>query len=941
MCAPSHSSVRTMKTPSVVAPRGFARLARRVASYALLFFSAQIAHAQNIGSLSGKVLNAAGAPLPGAVVTITGTNLEAATDREGDFYFGSVPEGHYTVNVSYLGLPSKDQSITVGAGQRATLNATLGADVVQLQAFTVEGTRGGQAKALNLQRASESLKEMIAADAIGRFPDHNASETLQRMSSIALERDQGDGRFVSIRGLYGDLNSTQLNGVNIPSSENGTRRVNFDSIPTEILDGVELTKASTPDMDGDAIGGSINLKTKTAFSQEGRILSGSAEGVYNDFSGKWGHKLGLTYGQRFADDKWGFIVSLSDSLKKHAALDSEASTPWALRSGVLVPDGNIDIREYQVRRIRQGASASLDFHPNKEDAYYLRGTYNHFSDTENRFRELFRNTAATTTVIDAQRGTVSGRPIQIDIKDRTEDQNFYNVTAGGEHARGALRVDYLAAIAQAELPDPFRSEYVFQSPNTSWTYDFSDSYKPKLSGAYQTSITPNSFTLNSHRVRDSLQQDKEFTLALNVRRDTKFGDLSGYWKVGAKYRDREKTSDTEDSRYNANAAVNLGTLGLARQSSFRNDATNPFITINPVAFDGYFRANPSAFVLNPITSLLGSRSVDYKTNEDVLAGYAMASVTSGNLTVLGGVRVEQTDFKTSGWTITAPGTATQAFTPLRVSSDYTNWLPGLHARYKLGRQTQIRASFNQSLARPNYGDSAGTASVDLATNVETRGNPHLKPYQANNFDASVEFYPKALGVWSAGVFAKEIKDFIFRQTLARSGQGGADLNIPLNGKKATIKGLELTWQQNLTMLPSPFDGFGIYSNYTLTDSDANYGAARPGEHLPFSRQSKSMGNFAVSYEKYGFFVRVSLNYRSPYIEDGGLGGNLATDTWVDDHTQIDVSTNYRLTKRLTVYAELLNVNEEPYIMHWTENGNLLRKAEFYKFGANVGVRFKL
>lgn len=915
---------------------------RLIASLSLLILTALGAAAQSTaGSVSGKVIDTGGAPLPGAVVTLAGTGLETATDREGDFYFGSVPVGTHRATISYLGLPSKEETVVVEGGRSATMNATLGGSVVRLQAFTVEGTRGGQAKALNLQRAAENLKELIASDAIGRFPDHNASESLQRMSSVGLERDQGDGRFVSIRGLYGDLNSTQLNGVNIPSSENGTRRVNFDSIPTEILDGIELTKAVTPDMDGDAIGGSINLKTKTAFSQEGHLFNASAEGVYNDFSEKWGHKLGLTYGQRFAGDKWGFVVSLSDAVKQHAALDSEASTPWALRSGVLVPDGNIDIREYQVRRVRQGASGSLDFHPTKDDAFYLRGTYNHFSDTENRFRELFRNTAATTTVIDAQRGTVTGRPIQVDIKDRTEDQNFYNVTAGGEHNRGAWRFDYLAAVAQAELPDPFRSEYVFQSPNTSWTYDFADPYKPQLSGAYQTAITPNSFTLNSHRVRNSLQQDNEYTLAFNVRQDTKFGDLAGYWKAGAKYRAREKTSDTEDFRYNANAAVNLGALGLYRFSNFRTASTNPFITINLVAFDGYFRGNPGSFVLNPLTSALGSKSVDYTTNEDVTAAYGMASVTRGDLTVLGGLRVERTEFETRGWSIALPGTAAQTFAPLVVSRSYTNWLPGIHARYKLGKQAQLRASFNQSLARPNYGDSAGTASIDVANNLETRGNPNLNPYQATNVDASIEFYPKALGVWSVGVFAKDIKDFIFRQTLARSGQGGVDLSTPLNGKKAKIRGLELTWQQNLTMLPSPFDGLGLYSNFTVTDSDANYGAARPGESLPFSRQSKSMGNLALSFEKYGFFVRVSLNYRSPYIEDGGIGANLATDTWVDDHTQIDISTNYRITRQLTIYAELLNVNEEPYIMHWSRNGNLLRKAEYYRYGANVGVKFKL
>ncbi|MSU66395.1 MAG: TonB-dependent receptor [Opitutus sp.] len=915
---------------------------RRAAALALSLFLPWLgALAQSPGgSLTGKILGPTGTPLSGVIVTLVGTGLEGSTDREGDYYFGAVPAGTYTAHLNYLGMPPKDMPVTIGAG-RATLNATLGIDVVQLQAFTVEGTRAGQARALNEQRASENLREVIASDAIGRFPDHNASETLQRMSSIALERDQGDGRFVSIRGMYGDLNSTQLNGVNIPSSENGTRRVNFDSIPTEILDGIEVTKAVTPDMDADAIGGSINLKTKTAFSQEGRLFNLSAEGVYNDYSKKWGHKFGATYGQRFGGDRWGVVFSLSDAVKSHKALDSEMGSPLALKGGFLVPDGNIDIREYAVQRIRQGGSASLDFHPTKDDTFYLRGTYNHFSDTENRFRELFRNTAATTTVIDATHGTVAGRPLLTDIKDRTEDQNFGNINFGGEHHRGGLQIDYVAAFALAELTDPRRSEYVFQSPNTSFTYDFTNPWVPKMGGTYATAITPNNFTLNSHRIRRALQQDKERTLSLNVRGETKFGELPGYWKVGAKYRGREKTSDTDDFRYNANAAVNLGTLDLARLSSFRTGSTNPFITVDPVKFDNYFRGTPGAFVLNPITSAFGTKSLDYTTNENVTAAYAMASVTNGNLTILGGLRLEQTEFKTQGYTVNLPNTAAQTFTPTTIKTSYTNWLPGLHARYKLGKQAQIRASFNQSLARPNYGDSAGTDSLDPALNLETKGNPKLKPYEANNFDVSIEFYPKALGVWSAGVFAKDIKNFIFRQTLAGRGQGGLDLSTPLNGPKATIRGLELTWQQNLTMLPSPFNGLGFYTNYTITDSDANYGAARPGEHMPFSRQSKAMGNFAVSYEKYGFFLRVAANYRTPYIEDGGIGSGPATDTWVSSHLQVDITTNYQITKRLTVYGEFLNVNEEPYIMHWAKDSTLLRKAEYYKFGANIGVRFRL
>jgi TonB-dependent receptor len=936
-----------MNAPSCLPWRGAGQFFRLSACFAVLCFALAVSsRAQSTsGSLTGKIRDASGAALPGAVVTIANTDLETSTDTEGEYYFGNVPEGAHTLHVSYLGLPSKDESMSVSAGQRVTVNVTLGTDAIQMQTITVEGSRSGQAKALNLQRAAESLKEMITADAIGRFPDQNMSETLQRMSSIALERDQGDGRFISIRGLNAELNNTQLNGVNVPSSENGTRRVNFDSMPTDLLDGVELTKAVTPDMDGDAIGGTVNLKTKTAFSQEGRVLNLSAEGQYNDFKRKWGHKFSGTYGQRFASDKWGFIVSLSDAVKYHKALDSEVGgAGWALKNGFLVPNNDIDIREYDVRRIRQGVSGSLDFHPTKEDQFYLRGTYNHFSDTEHRYRELFRDTVAATTPLDATHGNVVNRPIRLDIKDRTEDQNFWTVSAGGENHRGPLTIDYLAAYSLAELPDPHRFEYVFQSGNTSWSYDFTNPYLPKLSGPYQTAITPNSFTLNSARLRHALQQDKELTLALNVRGDVRLGELPGYWKAGGKYRQREKTSHTDDLRYLGNSAVNLGTLNLYRPSTFRVESTNPFLTIDEKAFDAYFHTTPGAFVLDPIASALGTAQPEYDTNEDVAAGYGMASVTRGNFTLLGGLRVEQTYFKTSAFKITAPGTAAQTFTPVKVSRDYTNWLPGLHGRYKLGKQVQFRASYTETISRPRFGFSNAAESIDLATNTDTRGNPHLKPFESQNVDVAVEYYPKALGVWSLGVFDKSIKNFIFTQFIPGAGQGGSDLSTPLNGESARIRGLEITWQQNFTMLPSPFDGLSLYSNCTLTDSHADYGDARPGERLPLTRSSKKMANLALAYEKYGFFVRVALNYRSPYLDDDvgqGLGANVATDTWVDDHTQIDVSTNYRVTRQITLYAEALNVNKAAYLMRWGHDSTLLRKAEYYRPNINVGVRYKL
>jgi hypothetical protein len=281
------------------------------------------------GSLSGHVTDTSGAPLRGARVTITSLNRDTATASDGSFHLGGIPAGTHTVHVSYLGLPSKDIPFSVVAGQSASVDAKLGDEVVQLAKFTVEGQRVGQARALNEQRASDNLKSIVSSDALGRFPDQNAAETLGRISGVSLARDQGEGRFISIRGVDPDLNNTQLNGVNIPASQEDSRSVNLDVFPADLLDSIEVVKAITPDMDGDAIGGSVNIKTQTAFSMPGRILRVAAEGQYNELTGEWGHKASVVWGDKFNDGKLGLLIAFSDGKRYFGSDGSEADdNPW-------------------------------------------------------------------------------------------------------------------------------------------------------------------------------------------------------------------------------------------------------------------------------------------------------------------------------------------------------------------------------------------------------------------------------------------------------------------------------------------------------------------------------------------------------------------------------------------------------------------------------------
>jgi TonB-dependent receptor len=224
----------------------------------------------------------------------------------------------------------------------------------------------------------------------------------------------------------------------------------------------------------------------------------------------------------------------------------------------------------------------------------------------------------------------------------------------------------------------------------------------------------------------------------------------------------------------------------------------------------------------------------------------------------------------------------------------------------------------------------------------TEGNPRLKPLESMNWDTSIERYLPSLGLLSAAVFYKDIENFTYQRTLPGGDPvTGYTLLTFVNGPKGRISGLELAWQQQLRFLPAPLNGLGFMANYTRTGSEATY-PTRPGEKLDFIGQSNEIGNLALTFERAGLFVRAALNFRTPRLrEDEPLGTDAATDRWVDDHKQFDVTASYRLNPNWELYAEALNLTNEPFRVYFGKNGNRFVQFEEYGVSVNFGVRWKL
>ena len=262
------------------------------------------------GGISGKVTDAgSGDFLPGANVVLDGTNYGASSDRFGEFTISNVPDGSYTLTVTYVGYADYSDSVTVGSDV-VSKDIALSVDYVAMEAVNVTGLAQGQAKALSQQRSAGNIKNVVSRDQMEKFPDQNVADVLQRLPGIALESDHGEGRYVQIRGAEASLNTTTINGVKVPSPED-VRKISLDIIPSYSLGSVEVTKAITPDMDGDAIGGHVNLITKNAFDYDGQFMEAKVAGGHRPLYGKSGSMGAFTYGNQFMDGKLGLIVSSS------------------------------------------------------------------------------------------------------------------------------------------------------------------------------------------------------------------------------------------------------------------------------------------------------------------------------------------------------------------------------------------------------------------------------------------------------------------------------------------------------------------------------------------------------------------------------------------------------------------------------------------------------
>lgn len=883
--------------------------------------------------VQGRVLDRSGETgFEGAIVRIAELATQTVTERDGRFRFGALPPGTYTLTVEYLGAAREQTTFTVQDGKAVALDLRIGDDVDAVQNILVVGQAAGQAGALNRQRAADSIKNIVSADAIGQFPDQNVAESLQRVPGLSLFRDQGEGRFVVIRGIDPAFSATTINGLRVPGPEADSRQVNLDVISSDLLESLEVSKSTTPDMDGDALGGSVELKSATAFDR-GNSLNLRAEGSYNEQREETSPKLAASFTRLFSIgegvENFGVAGALS-WFERDFGSDNVETAGFDTLEG---PDGEFpgieeaEQRDYTITRERRSAALNFDYRPSERTDLYLRTLYSDFSDDEIQRTNTFVFDDGDIESLSDDAAAFSGATVEKLSEARKEDQEILSTAFGAEHRFGAYTVDGVLGYSEASEDQPEALNIAFVGEGVDTAYSLADREKPLLSGSGDAFSDPSAYVLDEIEQERTFTEERETSLALNLRREFAWRDAPLEWKVGAKTRLREKEANTDATIFDGfgEDEVTLATFGNERIDYPLGD-----FGLHPQrgALEDFFRANRDGFEIDQAESDIASRGGDYDLSEDIYAGYGMLTADLGPVRIVGGARVERTEYDASGVQVLVDeegGSGDPVFSTLRDRKRYTDVLPSLNVRFEVDERTVMRAAVSRTISRPGFEAAAPRAAIEIAEDdgeferVAELGNPDLDPLRSTNVDFTVEHYPGGVAVISAGVFMKNIRDFFVLSDIA--GQPGAfadydEALIVQNGDKARLVGIEFGYAQRFSMLPSPFDGLLLNANLTFVESKAELPFRERDVRLP--RQSDKVGNLAIGYEKYRLSLRLAAAYRDDFLDEIGDLDDPATDRYAKEHVQLDFTGSVRLTDHYQVYFNAVNLNDEPFYAYFAD-----------------------
>src|SRR5438876_2153655 len=772
-----------------VAMRGFCSLLSVLACSLWLIPAAQAQSGK--GAIAGHVTDSSGGALIGAQAAVQPGGVNVASDGRGQFFVNDLDPGSYTVTVTYVGFEPFTQTLDVTAGRAASVDAKLEVESVSLKVLVTAERASGEAEAINREITADNIVQVLPADVIRSLPNANMADALGRLPSVTIERDEGEGKYVQVRGTEPRLTNTTIDGINVPSPESGVRQIKFDTIPADIIESVEINKTLQANMDGDGIGGSVNLVTKTA-GERPTVNLGGMGGYTPILGGRGLIETTGTVGQRFgASKRFGVLIGGSYDWNGRGIDDIEPVPDLATLSGGTQARyfEAIDVREYRYYRSRWGLAGSVDFKPSDGSTIYIRSLYSDFHNygdvwvyslTDNtpilnppQYPNGITLQGSNGCSIDSTTGVESctGVPSFRD-QIRRPDYGIGGILLGGKHVLTTTWYAWDISASRSRqvggVGDRTASFNADGLGTSSCQYDLANTkniYEPQWTPACFTEAYTNQSNFPLHR----MQVNHGLTAQLNLQgsgaaaKRYHLGSHLSTIEIGGKFRNAHKFANTFTDNY-----FPSGTGTPLLLSQFPNSLTNNNyydgaykLGPNPNFFDIYnaftadLAANPGNYTLTPDTSS------QFDFIEKVSAGYVMDTIDFNKIRLVAGVRFEGTNLDTATPVFTTdPVTGNPVFSGItKLNGSYVKVLPSASLRFALKKDTNLRLVYSRGFSRPNPQDIAQAVSVDNTANpiLVSLGNSNLRAETADNIDVLFGHYLNSFGIITAGYFYKNLK----------------------------------------------------------------------------------------------------------------------------------------------------------------------------------------
>jgi len=846
------------------------------------------------------------------------------------------------------------QGLAAGAAAAESPNAKNA-----LEEITVTAQRTTEAEAREAQMEAPNLINIQTFEQIRKLPDMSTAEAVRRVPGISLETDEGEGRYVNIRGFDADLNSTTFGGLRLPPTNNaspfnGYRAVTLDSIPIGLVGAITVTKSNLPSQDAEALGGTIEITPKTAPAGGATFFQGNIGSGYEPLRRTPVVDVAFTGGGRFGGSgdyqPFSIVATATYYENKRGIDDVEPDVYFNDAAHPYSAIGDMQQRDYELNRWRHGFGIDLGYQPNDDHSFYVRAFDAGY--TERYWRQFLQLTPdGNTTVLPSgllmDTLAVPGA-IHKALRDEEETAKDQVFVLGGKNVFGGNTLDYRLGYTRGSWVKAYdyNSSFAYApaaTDNPAITYSPSgQGHTPVYTISGASYLDPTKFQLDGFGNSTADHYDREFSVASNLRVPVRWGGFdSENLQVGVSARLRKKRSLDQPYSYPTLPALLLSDVAAGPNETYYARQYQNGVDIRP----GLLQSMLGPGTIGPADATSQAQQYLF-VKEDVYALYGQYQMTRGRFGLVGGARVERTrddaNAFSAGQGVDQSGNTFYFANPVSASHSYTNLFPSLQARYEIQPTLITRATWSSTIARPGFNQSTASLSIDLGAGQVTTGNPNLKPATSNSFDVTIEKYLPDAGILAFGIFDKEISDYIVgnisNQTLPNNGlYPGSTQPFRIisftNASKSHARGLEFNWEQRLKNLPGFLGGLGVSANYTFVDSGFEI---RPGESSPLPSASKNTWNASVFYERDGLALRLAAYSVSADLF--AIGSDRSSDVFNGTRTSMDFGSTYALQANFALYLNIKNLLNTRHVFYQGTPDRPIQR-EFYGQDYLFGLRY--